>query len=153
MNFITESHFLRPVCMRELSDHQPLSGAVLSGQFSDTGARALGTALASLHAVTHTLTVGTDRLQELSQQFRARDSMMTLLRTYHFERPFDPSDSGRRCHPSVLRMLPEVFGDAAVMKAKEEVKRSFMNDLECLVHGDLHIESVLVNGSDIKVLV
>ncbi|XP_070187946.1 methylthioribose kinase-like isoform X2 [Littorina saxatilis] len=144
--------FNKILCMRELSDHQPLSGAVLSGQFSDIGARALGTALASLHAVTHTLTVGTDRLQELSQQFRARDSMMTLLRTYHFERPFDPSDSGRRCHPSVLRMLPEVFGDAAVMKAKEEVKRSFMNDLECLVHGDLHIESVLVNGSDIKII-
>ena len=77
--------------------------------------------------------------------------MLTLIRTYHFERPFDPSDTGRRCHQSVLRMLPEVLGDAAVMAAKEETKRSFLNNLECLIHGDLHIGSLLINDCDIKV--
>ena len=49
--------------------HQLLSDAVLNGQFSEDGARALGTTLARVHAATHIITVGSQELDDLRQQF------------------------------------------------------------------------------------
>ena len=57
------------VCTLELMGHQLLSDAVLNGQFSEDGARALGTTLARVHAATHIITVGSQGLDDLRQQF------------------------------------------------------------------------------------
>ncbi|XP_076458173.1 uncharacterized protein LOC143291908 isoform X2 [Babylonia areolata] len=145
-------HRNRILCTQELIGHLPLSGAVLGGHFSEDGARALGTTLASLHSGTLRTAVGDQEFQNLTRQFPASDSMLALIRTWHFERPFNPEDTGRRCHHTVLRMLPDILKDPAVKAATAEAEESFTNDLECVIHGDLHIESVLVRGSDIKLV-
>ncbi|KAL8575788.1 hypothetical protein ACOMHN_004974 [Nucella lapillus] len=142
----------RTVCTRELRGHVPLSEAVLSGHFSGDAARALGTTVASLHSATMLTHAGSSRFEHLAQQFPTREAMLALIRTYHFERPFDPNNTGRRCHDTVLRMLPEILNNPAVTAARDEARQSFLNDLDCLIHGDLHIEAVMVNGSDIKLV-
>lgn len=77
--------------------------------------------------------------------------MIDIIRLFHYERPFDPSDPGKACDPAVTSLLTCVYGDSTVLEAVQQVKRSFIKDKECLIHGDLHIDSVVAQGDDFKV--
>ena len=77
--------------------------------------------------------------------------MLGLIRIFHYERPFNPDDPGKRCAPEVKLILHELYEDVAVMATVEKVKRVFVEDKECLIHGDLHVNSVIVKDNDFKV--
>nr|KAG5691325.1 hypothetical protein BaRGS_014024 [Batillaria attramentaria] len=80
------------------------------------------------------------------------ESMVDLIRIFHYERPFDPADPGKRCAKDVLLRLDDVYKDVTVMAAKERVKQQFAESVECLIHGDLHIDSVIASGDDFKMV-
>ncbi|XP_025092249.1 uncharacterized protein LOC112562875 isoform X2 [Pomacea canaliculata] len=140
----------RCLCTRELIDHRPLVNVVLQGGFSQLGAQSLGACLANIHSSTHILNIGDEGLWDLEQQFPTFQSMIDIIRLFHYERPFDPSDPGKACDPAVTSLLTCVYQDSTVLEAVQQVKRSFIKDKECLIHGDLHIDSVVSQGDDFK---
>ena len=80
------------------------------------------------------------------------DAMVSLIRIFHYERPFDPEDPGKRCAPEVKPLLRGLYDDVTVMATVQRVKRMFVEDKECLIHGDLHVDSVIVKDDDFKVI-
>ncbi|KAK7475874.1 hypothetical protein BaRGS_00032924 [Batillaria attramentaria] len=143
---------LRILCTRELTEHRCLTEELLNGRYSLSGARSLAASLASVHAATHILSLGTDGLAQLRHKFPTLESMVDLIRIFHYERPFDPADPGKRCAKDVLLRLDDVYKDVTVMAAKERVKQQFAESVECLIHGDLHIDSVIASGDDFKMV-
>jgi 5-methylthioribose kinase len=77
--------------------------------------------------------------------------MVAVIRTFHYERPCDPDDPGKRCAPEVKQLLPNFYSDLVVMETIQKVTRTFVEVKECLLHGDLHIDSVIVNKEELKV--
>ena len=80
------------------------------------------------------------------------DAMVSLIRIFHYERPFNPEDPGKRCAPEVKLVLREVYDDVTVRAAVQKVQRMFTDDKECLIHGDLHVDSVIVKDNELKVI-
>ncbi|KAK7491287.1 hypothetical protein BaRGS_00017558 [Batillaria attramentaria] len=146
----------RILCTRELTGCRSLTDELLTGGrnscMSVSGVRSLGSSLASVHAATHILTLGTDGLAQLRHKFPTLHAMVDMIRLFHFEKPFDAADPDRHCASAVMTSLDDVINDAAVQAAKEEAKRSFAEDCECLIHGDLHVDSVVVSGGDLKMV-
>ncbi|XP_070191715.1 methylthioribose kinase-like isoform X2 [Littorina saxatilis] len=140
------------LCTKELSGFRSLTEEILKGGNSESGARTFGRTLSEIHSATHVLNVGHDGMQQLLEDIPTLDSMVSLIRVFHYERPFDPRDPGKRCAPEVNPLLRDLYDDVNVMATVKKVKNNFVKVKECLIHGDLHIDSVIVKDGKFKMV-
>ena len=116
---------------------------VNSPTFDPAVARGMGEFMASVHAATHTSTVGRGEAAELFVKFRNQD-LRGLQLEYVFTKAF--SEGGEEA-----KTLAE---DQTFMRGVEDVKRRYVGEGEgglALCHGDLHPGSVMVNNAARKV--
>lgn len=78
---------------------------------------------------------------------------MALTEKFVLTAPFDPNESTNRCSDAVKKQLHSVQNNQTVHEAANVMKKLFLEKKECLVHGDLHTGSIMVDGDSAKVSV
>lgn len=74
-----------------------------------------------------------------------------MTEEFVFTRPFT-ADDNTNINPDIIKPhLGLVYDNPDIMTAAREMKSLFLEKKECLVHGDLHTASVMVNESLAKV--
>ena len=81
--------------------------------------------------------------------------LMELVHSYTFVKPFQPNHRDNKpCDEKVRMKIDEVIQDVVVTKAMQLAEGWLLQEnATCLIHGDLHLASVLARstGQDIKV--
>ena len=78
--------------------------------------------------------------------------MCELSKQYIFTRPFNQQDETNHSSDPVKERLDTVYKDQDVLDTASKMLKIFQEKKECLIHGDLHTGSVLVKGSDAKLI-
>ena len=75
------------------------------------------------------------------------------MRQVTFVKPFCSSDPSNKTCPEIKPYLPKVYEDNEVLTAVQKLEQIFLEKKQCLVHGDFHTGSVMVDGEDVKVMI
>ena len=68
-----------------------------------------------------------------------------------FDRPFDPRNKTNRCNPKLYAAIDSVRNDVNVMEKVAVTKKAFLNQNDCLCHGDFATDNILVNSDSFRV--
>ena len=85
--------------------------------------------------------------------FFRNTELVSLTEQFIFTKPFDKSDSTNRLSEDISCSLPQLYDNPRVLEAANFMKGIFLNKKECLVHGDLHTGSIMVNEDETKVCI
>lgn len=77
--------------------------------------------------------------------------MVAITRDYVFTNPFQHSNSLNNHQQLLNNAVLELRNDRGALERAAEMKRLFLEQKECLCHGDLHTGSVMVLGEQAKV--
>ena len=77
--------------------------------------------------------------------------MKHLMVNFLFDRPYDPSDPSNRCNPVLSREVESVRKDPAILQRVAELRAAFLQQRDCLCHGDLACDNIMVLGGEFKV--
>ncbi|XP_064618274.1 methylthioribose kinase-like isoform X2 [Liolophura sinensis] len=147
--FFDEEHSI--MCMEYLEGFSVLKKTIIRGEFHPDVARHLGIFMAAIHGATHSAKLTQNDLQKLSQEFQ-NPGPVKLTEQFVFTRPFT-ADDDTNVNPDIIKPhLPLVYDNPNILAAAREMKSLFLEKKECLVHGDLHTGSVMVNQSLAKVI-
>lgn len=138
------------VCMEDLRGYEILRKRLMRGEFNLELASTIARHLAVVHRETHRTKIGTEALTEMNKTFE-NSNMLSLTKEFIFTRPFNKADETNRCSDSVRERLDTVYRDQQVLQTANKMLKIFLEKKECLVHGDLHTGSILVNGSDARI--
>lgn len=70
-----------------------------------------------------------------------------------FDRPFDCLDKTNHCNPLLLPSIDAVRKDEQVLEKVASIKRAFLGQDDCLCHGDLATDNILVYSNSFRVRV
>ena len=68
-----------------------------------------------------------------------------------FDKPFDPADQTNQCNPLLLPAIQAMRTDPQVVQKVAKVKKAFLRQDDCLCHGDLATDNVLVQSGNFRV--
>ena len=68
-----------------------------------------------------------------------------------FDKPFDPMDVTNHCQPCLHVAVDSVRKDPYVLEKVAKIKRAFLTQNDCLCHGDLSPDNILVCSSQFRV--
>lgn len=71
--------------------------------------------------------------------------MVNLTKQYVFTFPFLRDGTNNRCSQEVAEQLDRIYADEQVTTTVNRMLKLFLEKKECLLHGDLHTGSILVN--------
>ena len=77
--------------------------------------------------------------------------MVAITRDYVFTNPFQQSNPLNHHQQLLDSAVLELRNDKAALERAAEMKRLFLEQKDCLCHGDLHTGSVMVQGEMAKV--
>ena len=69
-----------------------------------------------------------------------------------FDKPFNAEDKTNRCNPGVRKAADSMREDVQVKEKIAATKKAFLNQDDCLCHGDFSTDNILLNSSNFKVL-
>lgn len=77
--------------------------------------------------------------------------MRNLMSQLLFDRPFDPKDATNRINPALLHTIDTIRFDAQVVEKVAMTKRAFLGQNDCVCHGDLGPDNILLKETDFRV--
>ncbi|XP_052262881.1 methylthioribose kinase-like isoform X1 [Dreissena polymorpha] len=101
--------------------------------------------LADIHKQTHLAVIGQEALTTLAKQFENTD-MVTLTKQYVFTFPFLREGTNNRCSQEIAEHLDRIYADEQVTSTANRMLKLFLEKKECLLHGDLHTGSIMVDA-------
>ncbi len=81
----------------------------------------------------------------------SNSSMRQLMSELLFDRPFDPMDATNHCQPRLLAAAESMRKDTHVLENVAKIKKAFLTQNDCLCHGDLSPDNILVVPSQFRV--
>lgn len=129
------------VLLREVLNSSAAPEAVGTGIGVMLARTAYHTSAFSLPAVEHSAAVRAGQNPEMSH----------LMEDVVFNLPFSTSDSNV-AEPHIATRRAELLGDADALRSVRYLKWVSATRQEALIHGDLHTGSLMVQGSDIRVI-
>jgi 5-methylthioribose kinase len=84
--------------------------------------------------------------------FLANTAMCKISEDLIFDEPYFAAPMNRHTSPQLDPVASALRQDAELKVAVQAMKWQFMNQPECLVHGDLHTGSVMVTNDDTRVI-
>ena len=140
------------IVMEYLSPHIVLRKGLIRGDAFPLAARHLGTFLA--HTLFHTsdLYLSAPLKKERIGAFLANSAMCKISEDLIFDEPYFSAPLNRHTSPQLDALAESVQRDTPLKLAVQELKACFLSNAEALLHGDLHTGSVLVTGSDTRVI-
>jgi 5-methylthioribose kinase len=139
------------VVMRNLSNHRILRGEMIKGKLFPLLADHMSTFLARTLFFTSDFYLGNDAKKEAVRS-AINIELCKITEDFVFTHPFDDSDTNAY-NPELTRTaIDGIQKDPAVRAAVGEMKFAFMNSAEALIHGDLHIGSIMGNELETYVI-
>ena len=84
--------------------------------------------------------------------FLANTAMSQISEDLIFDEPYFAAPLNRHTAPDLDELVAALRRDAELKLAVQAMKWRFMNQPECLMHGDLHTGSVMVTELDTRVI-
>ena len=78
--------------------------------------------------------------------------MVAITADYVFTNPFQQGNSLNKHHELLNEAVDLLRNDTVVQERAVQLKTLFLQNKECLCHGDLHTGSVMVKGQSSKVI-
>ena len=139
------------VVMRNLRDHRILRGEMIKGRRFPLLAEHMSTFLARTLFFTSDFNLGHDAKKEAVRN-AINIELCKITEDFVFTHPYDNSDTNAY-NPELSRSAVDgIQKDAEVRAAVGEMKFQFMTSAEALIHGDLHIGSIMGNERETYVI-
>jgi len=139
------------VVMRNLRDHRILRGEMIKGKRFPLLAEHMSTFLAETLFFTSDFHLGHDAKKD-AVRGAINIELCKITEDFVFTHPYDDS-STNDYNPELPRAaIDAIQKDPAVRAAVGEMKYAFMTAAEALVHGDLHIGSIMGNEHETYVI-
>jgi len=138
--------------MERLSPHIILRHGLIAGRRYPNLAHDIGEYVARASFFTSDLARPFERKLEGMALFAANKALVRITVDLIFTDPYRQSDRNRHTSPQLDRTVAQLRGDVALKLAAARFGWKFLNQIEALVHGDLHSGSVMVTDTDTRVI-
>ena len=139
------------VIMQDLANHAILRGEIIKGtKFPDFAAH-ISTYMADTLFGTSDLQMSSEDKKQLVCKFTNTD-LCKLTEDFVFTHPFEDNATNSYNPKLPQAMIDTVQKDGAVKVAVTQMRHKFMNNAQALIHGDLHIGSIMVSQVDTYVI-
>ena len=139
------------VVMQRLREHRILRGALIEGQLFETTASHLATFMARALFYSSDLYLSPQAKRESLTRF-INVELCKITEDFIFTHPYDDSPTNSY-NPALPRaVIDRIQRNARLRAAVGELKFAFMTRAEALLHGDLHVGSVMVSPQETYVI-
>ncbi|XP_061167799.1 LOW QUALITY PROTEIN: methylthioribose kinase-like [Saccostrea echinata] len=144
-------HESRTICMEDLVTYKDFRKQLISGICCMEAVEKLARDIGKVHNQTHVAKISERSFSEYKSKFQDTE-LVKLTEQYIFTKPFDKFDSTNKLSDDITSSLSQLYDNPRVLDVANDMKHIFLTKKECLVHGDLHTGSVMVNGADTKII-
>ena len=138
--------------MEYLTPHVVLRKGFVAGiRYPHVGEH-LGQFLAGTLFGSSDLNLSADEKKRRVAEFAGNTAMCKITEDLIFDEPYFEAPLNRHTAPGLNACALEFRRDIELKLAVQAMKWRFLNHAECLLHGDLHTGSVMVSGSNTRVI-
>jgi 5-methylthioribose kinase len=148
-HYDAERHF---TIMERLSPHIILRQGLISGQRYPDAARDIGEYVARATFFTSDLARPFERKLEGIALFAGNTPLIRITVDLIFAEPYFAAARNRHTTPQLDRAASELRQDALLKVRAARFGQRFLTEAQALIHGDLHSGSVMVTGTDTRVI-
>jgi 5-methylthioribose kinase len=138
--------------MECLSPHIILRQGLIAGRRYPQVARDIGAYIARAGFLTSDFARPFEDKMDGIALFARNKELVRITVDLVFCDPYRSSERNRHTSPQLDELVADLRGDARLKLAAAHFGRKFLNDVQALVHGDLHSGSVMVTESDTRVI-
>ncbi|XP_022101325.1 uncharacterized protein LOC110984965 [Acanthaster planci] len=139
------------VVMEDLRDYNVLDRQLAKGCLDLTTVRQLASVTAKLHRKTHIRTTSQEEFQTMLATF-SNEEMVALNVDTTFISAVDPNHPANRCSAELKGLADSIRKDPEILQSYRSLHSVYEQQKDCLTHGDLHLGSVMVNESTVKLI-
>jgi 5-methylthioribose kinase len=139
------------VIMENLSNQKILRGQIIEGKVFPFLADHMSTFLANTLYYTSDLYLSSGEKKQAVSQF-INAELCNLTEEFVFTNPFEKHETNNYNEELSEKDIDFIQTDGSLKIAVAEMKYKFMNHAEALLHGDLHIGSVMTNENETTVI-
>lgn len=137
--------------MADLKTFSGMRSQIVEGTISVPAVCDVARFAARIHRHYHINHLGKDEWDRLCNDFANAD-LVDITRQFLFLRPFNAEDPTNKS-PEITRDLATEMRANEVLQANvADLRKKFLEQKECLLHGDLHSGSVMVDGDRARVI-
>lgn len=140
------------IVMEFLTPHTVLRSAFIGAQTYRSVGEHLGLFLARTLFNTSDLRLLGSEKKERMALFLANTAMCQISEDLIFDEPYFAAELNRHTSPQLDPVAVALIQDTDLKIAAQTMKWRFMNQPECLIHGDLHTGSIMVTQDDTRVI-
>ncbi|ELU15294.1 hypothetical protein CAPTEDRAFT_221568 [Capitella teleta] len=139
------------ICMEDLSNYAVLRKELIAGRVDKVAVQRIAEHIGAVHNATHVYNMEASSFQDLVKRYSG-NPLVELTRNIIFVAPFDPDNSANVIQPEV-KVLAEsdIYRNGLILEEVHHLMQIFVSKQECLVHGDLHTGSIMVNNGTAKI--
>jgi len=145
------SHEMSLVIMENLSTHKVLRGEIIQGKVFKNFAEHITTFMAEVLFKTSDLYLDHQTKKEMVSKYINFD-LCKITEDFVFTTPYEKHETNDYNPELTEEDLNFIQQDRDLKIAVAEMKYKFMNNAESLLHGDLHIGSIMVNENETYVI-
>jgi 5-methylthioribose kinase len=138
--------------MECLSPHIILRRGLIAGRRYPDVARDIGEYVARASFFTSDLARPFEDKLDAIALFARNKELVRITVDLVFCDPYRSSERNRHTSPQLDKIVAELRGDGRLKVAAAHFGQKFLNEVQALVHGDLHSGSVMVTESDTRVI-
>ncbi len=140
------------IAMEFLTPHRVLRSGLIGARSYPRVGEHLGLFLARTLFNTSDLRLSGSAKKERMGVFLANTAMCQISEDVIFDEPYFAAPLNRHTSPQLDAVALALAQDADLKVAVQTMKWRFMNQPECLIHGDLHTGSIMVTEDDTRVI-
>jgi len=140
------------IAMEFLTPHRVLRAGLIGAESYPRVGAHLGLFLARTLFNTSELRLTGSEKKERMAIFLANTAMCQISEDLIFDEPYFAAPMNRHTAPQLDSVALALARDTELKVAVQTMKWRFMNQPECLVHGDLHTGSIMVTEADTRVI-
>lgn len=140
------------IVMERLGSHVNLRKAVVEGRVFPELASQMGRYVAEVAFATSDFGMSVLEKRERLAFFCPNAELRRVTEDLFFASPYGQSSQNRWTSPELDDLVRAIHGDQELKRANAFLKLKFLTEDQALLHGDLHIGSLMVTQSDVKVI-
>lgn len=140
------------IVMEQLSPHIIMRRGLIAGNRYPDAARAVGEYIARASFFTSDLAIPLEKKFDSVADFARNQALIRITAELVFADPYRVMDRNRWTSPELDDLAANVRADGPLKAAASRLGHKFLSSTEALIHGDLHTGSVMVTGTDTRVM-
>eukprot|EP00914_Ancora_sagittata_P017857 GHVO01035172.1.p1 GENE.GHVO01035172.1~~GHVO01035172.1.p1 ORF type:complete len:319 (-),score=7.92 GHVO01035172.1:160-987(-) len=136
--------------MEDLSNYAVLRQELIAGRVDKVAIQRIAEHIGTVHNATHFYNMEASAFQDLVKRYSG-NPLVELTRKFVFVSPFDANYSINVVQPEVKVIAEsDIYRNGVLLEEVHHLMQVFVSKQECLVHGDLHSGSIMVNNGSAK---